>query len=102
MRITIQGYSDDIVSVEGDLNEEFSALRYDDTEGFLGLSDGTSIKYRYDGIWRFTILNHGVNSIVNLIQCSEDNEDVYSDLVVIESKSNIKWIIHGPDRLGAG
>jgi hypothetical protein len=52
--IIITGASDDLIEIDGDINEEFSS--YDCENGLLCVSDGTliSVKYDEDGIWRLT------------------------------------------------
>ena len=57
--ITITGASDDLIEIDGDINEEFNS--YDCNNGLLSVSDGTLLKVKYDedGIWRFTPMYKG-------------------------------------------
>ncbi|MGE4274081.1 MAG: hypothetical protein AB7E31_14665 [Desulfitobacterium sp.] len=57
--LTVSGHSHDGIMVEGDLVEEFDAVKCDD--GLLAFSDGTILKVEYDeyGLWRFKVLYKG-------------------------------------------
>jgi len=52
--IKVYGASDDLVVIEGDINEEFSFYSEEEQSRFLAFSDGTLLTVRYDsdGIWR--------------------------------------------------
>ena len=57
--ITIYGASDDLIEVEGDIQEEFNVYPEDDTRYLIAVSDGTLLKMWYDedGIWRIQHLS---------------------------------------------
>lgn len=61
MATTIYGASDDLIEIEGDIREEFSAPAWGDNEGrfLVAASDGTLIEVRYEGIWRITVIHQG-------------------------------------------
>jgi hypothetical protein len=90
---TISGYSDDILCVDiEDVTDEF-----DQTNGIIACSDGTVLKFDYDGYWRFKVIRKGIllNHIVSYNEDDlkhEDHPDLasYSDIVVFKSKLN--WI----------
>jgi hypothetical protein len=85
--ITINGGSDDLVEVGGDLVEEFSPA---DTDEFLVLaSDGTILKGSYDGVWRFVPHTAGT-ATMSKVEAPEDDDDNYSDVVTLAG--NITWV----------
>ncbi len=68
-QLQITGYSDDIISLDGSICDEFSPSSNDDT-AIIRLPDGSRIKFFYDddGIWRGEILenktaSHGIYQI---------------------------------------
>lgn len=93
MTIEIYGASDDLIEIEGDIREEFSALGCDEDRAWLALSDGTLLGVRYDedGVWRFVKLLGGAS--VTIVQAPPNDEDNYSDRVTVESV--IDWIVMG-------
>lgn len=93
MTIKLSGYSDDLISVEGDIHEEFQFP--DAPEVFMVLSDGTALRVRYDGVWRFTPIHEGRDTEVHILQAVEDDEDNYSDIVTVETNMRapeIAWV----------
>lgn len=61
--IQISGASDDIITMSGDIKEEFCPPN-DFLEGgkvLVAVSDGTLLRVNYDedGIWRFSVIKHG-------------------------------------------
>ena len=71
-QVIVMGHSDDIVSVEGDITQEFSPPRNSETdrpECFLIFSDGTilNVKYAEGGIWRIVLIVSG-RAMYNLEQ----------------------------------
>lgn len=89
--ITITGHSDDLVEVDGDIREEFTAR----DDGHVTLSDGTVLAYAYTytGVWRFEVERAG-SATVEIQRCS-GNEDakVYTDKVTVSSP--IEWVRQG-------
>lgn len=86
--ITIYGASDDCIEVEGDITEEFDACGKED--GTLTLSDGTVIKHSFFTCWRFEVVTLADGAQVEITKCPEDDDDNYSDRVVIASP--IEWV----------
>jgi hypothetical protein len=90
--IEITGYSDDIVSVSGGINEEFSCMIDNDEKAVIAVSDGTLLAVKYDdnGIWRFTPITFGaakydkVDGIV-----ADDTNDV------VKLSGDIRWVAFG-------
>lgn len=100
----VQGYSDDLVSIEGSIVEEFNAIGglvdingEDSDGGILGFSNGMvfRIEYGKTGVWRITPVAiptelHG-NYIIK--QAPENNADNYSDCLIIDG--DVKWVVFG-------
>lgn len=111
--LLIYGASDDLIEVEGEIQEEFYA---NDEGGYLAVSGGTFIRYYYDsdGIWSFRTLLVGENS-VHHYPADEELEitgersrrnqgdfsgiDVpsYSQVIGITSREPIRLVLHGSD-----
>lgn len=93
--ITITGSSDDLIKVEGDINEEFGY--YSENSIFMGISDGTLLKIRYDedGIWRIERLIQGSSSVYAHMpgSISENKNDV-----VAISGENLNWVLLGKEK----
>lgn len=93
MSITIYGASDDLIEVEGDVDEEFSALGDDEGTGGLivtNLGDVVQVAYDRHGIWRITPL--AGSAVIN--HCLGDGEGSdYSDRCVIEG--DVEWVVFG-------
>ena len=90
-KIKIYGHSDDLIEIEGDIEEEFSHYYEGDDPYYLSISDGTllSVIYDQDGIWRFTPIYRG-----HAYQShAHSDEDDYSDSVYLEG--DISWISFG-------
>jgi hypothetical protein len=90
--ITIYGASDDLIEVEGDIREEFSAYCEEDTKFLIALSDGTLLKMWYDedGIWRIQHL-YG-----DPARFSKVDGDVIKDTVDrVTISGTIDWLVLG-------
>lgn len=96
MKVKITGASDDLIEIEGDIDEEFNS--YDCDNGLMAISDGTLLKVEYDadGIWRFTpkfkgsaFKEHKAGSV----------EDDTNDEVFLEGA--IKWIVFSDETQSA-
>lgn len=93
-QIKISGHSDDIVSVEGDFNEEFSA--YDEETGYVFVSDGTVLSVTYGddgGFWRINRVREGTAKYEK--EEATDEDDDYSDVVTLTGR--IKWVGFGKE-----
>jgi len=93
------GASDDLIELEGDITEEFTAIR-DDEKGFVGFSNGTVLRIHYndDGIWE---IRQVAGPKAEITQASgEDDGDTdehgcptYSDKAIIDDE--IGWAVYG-------
>lgn len=98
MNITVYGASDDLIEVDGDISEEFSALNdyREETGGLLAFSDGTvlDVVYDHNGVWRITRLAEGSASFEKQEAPPEEGEDRnYSDRVTLSGE--FAWCVFG-------
>lgn len=95
MGITIYGSSDDLVEIEGDINEEFNWCSELGESRYLAFSDGTLLRVRYDdnGIWRLHKICGGSSGF------EKTEGDIKKDTVdkVILSGVGIKWVLFGDE-----
>ncbi len=96
--LILSGCSDDIIYVEGDLNDEFTPGKLLPVDSpceclYIAFSDGSLLSFCYDedGIWRFKIRLQG-SLLKEKITGSIENAT--NDVVVFNS--GIKWCILGP------
>lgn len=66
--IKINGASDDVIEVDGAVQDEFYCYTDDGQQGRLSFSDGTTLHVHYepDGVWRITEDQIGTASVVNI------------------------------------
>ena len=97
MSIKVFGASDDLIEVEGDIEEEFSHL--DDT-AYLCFSDGTilSVEFSRSGIWRIVSIVSGT-AAVSIVQAPANDDDNYSDVATIEG--DVLWVVYGTQYVSA-
>lgn len=91
--VIIYGASDDLVEIEGDINEEIG--HYDeDTPLKLGFSDGTvlSVVYDDDGCWRVNRIAKGSAKMKKVEADGPDTKN-YSDRVTLTG--DINWVVAG-------
>lgn len=93
MSIKIYGASDDLIEIEGDINEEFNWIADDDETRLLAFSDGTLLRVMYDrdGIWR---LNKVASGTAEFLKVEGDVEKDTPDEVTL-SGVEIKWVVLG-------
>ena len=92
-KVTVYGASDDLVEVEGAIDEEFNPPSYDDARAgtFLAFSDGTLLKIKYDGCWRIRPVFHGTAKYEKREATDEDKD--YSDRVTLDG--DLRWVVYG-------
>lgn len=89
--LKVSGYSDDVVCVAGDVNDEFDAQS---GGGTLEVSDGTVLEVDYDadGVWRIIVLFEGRGSNVTVTAAPTGDDDNYSDVAVIDAPvRSVRW-----------
>lgn len=100
--VIVSGFSDDIVTVEGDLNEELRPEYPAEEEGvYVALSCGVLLKVRYDGDWSVSLTSDaeaesGVIQVQHHKAHVHDQDGIrdYSDAAVVEAES-IEWAVMG-------
>ncbi len=95
--LKIQGYSDDIISVEGDVDEEFNS--FDEGTRYLALSNGVIVSALYDdeGFWRFHIRENPKNVEIEKHEGKDEDSD-YSDILTV--KDTVEWVTFGKMKRG--
>ena len=88
--LTVTGYSDDLIEIEGDITEEID-VPYNDQNGYIAFSDGTLLKVVYDGLWRFFIVNQGP-----LFDHKVDGIEEDDTFDIVHFKTGIKWLLYSP------
>lgn len=82
--LKVYGTSDDLIELEGCLNEEIPCY---DGNVILEFSDGTVLKIEYGkpegAIWKITPMSVGHN-FIELTECLDDEENPYSDVAVLD------------------
>lgn len=94
----LRGYSDDIISLKGNISEEFYSIDDEQTRVIM-LDDSTifSVDYSSTGIWRFNIKNVGSKYTYTKHEATgeedENGDEDYSDIITIEG--DVKFIVYG-------
>lgn len=91
MSVTVYGASDDLIEVEGNVREEFPWIESD--PAYLGFSNGVVLRVGYSdsGVWRIAPVAGG--GVVQVEQCSEDDDDNYSDRATV--LGDVAWVVCG-------
>jgi hypothetical protein len=95
MKVIVYGASDDLIEIDGDLNDEV-AYTGDEDEGILvAFSDGTVLRITYgandEGFWRISRIVAGSAAYDH--KPGEDEREDYSDRVTLEG--DFKWAVCG-------
>jgi hypothetical protein len=103
--LTVYGASDDLIAVEGDIEEEFPWQKrgYGQASGdLLAFSDGTVLRVEFtrSGVWRIQRLA-GDPEALHIEQAPEDDENNCSDRATLDG--DIHWVVQGMSwaRVGA-
>lgn len=90
--VEIYGASDDLIEIEGDIEEEFY---YKEGErNLLAFSNGSvlEIEYTPQGMWRVTPIKLGNASGYSKVEATDEHTD-YSDRVTLIG--DVDWVVHG-------
>lgn len=89
-KIVITGYSDDLIEIDGDINEEFACYIQEDETFFVAVSDGSLFRVRYDedGLWRFDKLIAGT---AEYVKTEGDVQQDTNDKVTLVG--DIQWVV---------
>lgn len=104
--IIIYGASDDLIEVEGDINQEVSVYVGDHEPLYVAISDGSLLRVTYDGMWTIRVLRKGFGTMIDHHQATDEDSD-YSDRVTLTSELNFLFVVVGEvgmreDRSGFG
>lgn len=94
MSLTVYGASDDLIEIEGDIDEEFSYKDDDASQGdLIATSNGVVLRVEYGqaGVWRIRPVVGAEK--VEIILAPEDDESNYSDRAVISG--DVRWVVQG-------
>lgn len=94
--LTIFGCSDDLIEIQGTINEEFSLPPSE--EAFIAISNGTVVRIKYNdhGVWRISLVSKPGDVAISITPVPEDDSVNYSDVCVI-SGGNIAWVVLGSE-----
>lgn len=90
IEITITGYSDDCIEIEGDIREEWNWYAEDvEDRRLIAVSDGTllSVMYDHEGIWRFNPVKLGTAEYAKREGIAADDTH---DIITL--KGDIQWV----------
>lgn len=90
--VTVNGRSDDLIEIGGDLAEEFNTLG--DEYDLVAFPDGTVLRivFDHDGVWRITPLYRG-HGTLRVDQAAGD--DARSDVATLAFDAPAVWALHG-------
>ena len=94
--VTIYGYSDDLIEVEGAVRGEFTLPSGD--VAFVALSNGVVVRILYSrsGVWRINLVSKPGDVAVLVTSAPEDDDDNYTDRCVVTG-GDIAWAVLGTD-----
>jgi hypothetical protein len=101
-QLIIYGTSDDLIEVEGAIDEEFPAPQQgDETGGYVAISDGTllSITYTNVGFWKISVISLGGQTALIMAKATDLDND-YSDKVILNG--DFSWVLMGTDLVRKG
>lgn len=90
--LKVYGASDDLIEIEGDIEEEFGHYQRDKDAFYLAFSDGTILSVLYDqnGIWRLTLIIKG-----SLYDRKEEGDVEADTNDVVYFNDGVKWCLLG-------
>lgn len=97
MQTKIYGYSDDLVEIEGAINDEWGCFHHKKPIP-IEVSDGTKATIFYDGEWKINVPFAGSKYVEKIDSVGDDNEHTgkadgctsYSDVLIFED--GIEWV----------
>jgi len=97
MKTKIYGYSDDIVEIEGLINDEHDC--YDHKRPIkITVSDGTNATIFYDGEWKINVKFAGSKYVEKVDSVGDDSKHIgvninctsYSDILIFDD--GVEWV----------
>lgn len=95
--IRVYGASDDLIEIEGDINEEFYAS--DDEPNYLAFHNGVVVMIKYiEGMWKMMHISDP-HSLVEYVHTALDaDSDNYSDIIEMVNTNPHSWVVYGHQR----
>ena len=97
MNLRVYGRSDDLVEVEGDVREEFTAP-YPEERLFLTFSNGVALSVEYGGVGEWTVSELYSPDDVDVEVHPTGWEDApvdYTEVAVVEGADPVEWVVTG-------
>ena len=94
MSVTVYGYSDALIEVEGDVTAEFPWSERD--SAYLGFSYGVVLRVTWGSVWRITPVAGAAHALIEM--CPENDEDNYSDRALVSG--DVSWVVCGSSWAG--
>lgn len=95
MSVTIYGAGDDLIKIDGDVDEKFTVAAASQDAPVLAISEGTVLRIRRDdnGVWRINPVVRGSGGLSITQAPREGDADNYSDHAAI--RGLITWVVLG-------
>jgi len=100
MKTKIYGASDDLIEIEGEINEE--ANHYDATRVIIKASDGTQARITYDGEWKISIEVEGSKYLSLIHSVGDDVKHIFEDAAGCTSYSDVLVLDDGVEWVKIG
>lgn len=85
--ITVEGYSDDLVEIEGDASDEIEAY---DNVVVVNFDNGAALAIAYvNGVWRIRAL--ALPELIEITRAPDDDEDNYTDRAVVATAKSFTY-----------
>lgn len=93
MKTKIYGASDDLIEIEGAINDE--ANHYDATRVIIKASDGTKARITYDGEWKISVEVEGDKYLGLVHSVGDDAKHIFDDAIGCPSYSDVLILDEG-------
>lgn len=95
MSVTIYGAGDDLIKVDGDVDEKFTIAAAPDEGAVLAISEGTVLRITRDGngVWRINPVVRGSGALSITQAPREGDAGNYSDHAAI--RGLVTWVVLG-------
>jgi len=94
VNLRVYGASDDLVEIEGDVREEFTAAYGEPT--YVVLSNGVVLGVEYGGVGEWTVsplsVPEGADVDVRPVGWDDAAND-YSETAIVESEESLSWVL---------
>jgi len=100
MKTKIYGASDDLIEIEGAINEE--ADHYDATRVIIKASDGTMARITYNGEWKISVEVEGDKYLGLVHSVGDDATHIFEDAIGCTSYSDVLILDEGIEWIKIG